>query len=225
MAENIGGGERYLLTVAECLLPHHQVDLILQSQFKFSKQKLLSIKKKFSKSFNLNLANLNIILGPFGSNTSSKKRKLFTKQYDIFYYMSDGSLFLSKAKYNAVHFMIPFNSPLPLIQKLKLKTWQVKTANSFFTKNHIEKIWKIKVDHVHLGAVDPKDFNPTNKKKIILNVGRFFSPTGNKHCKRQDFLVKTFIKLLNEGLNNWQLILNGPIDKGRDNIAYAKEVA
>ena len=173
MAENIGGGERYLLTVAECLLKeNHQVDLIIQAQAKVN---LKQIKQKFIKGFNLDLTKLNFIFGPFDIHSTARDRLNFTKAYDVFYYMSDGSLFVPKAKLNAVHFMIPFNKPLPLIQKLKLKTWQVKTANSSFTKDYIEKIWKTKIDHVHLGSVDSNDFKPLAKKKIILHVGRFFS--------------------------------------------------
>ena len=226
LAENIGGGERYILTVADCLLSQHQVDLIIQQQFNYTSKQLQALKQHFIKTFNLKLDKLNLISGPFGPQTSSKARQTFTKAYDIFYYMTDGSFFVSKAKHNAVHFMIPFNQPpKSILQKLKLKAWPIKVANSFFTKKHLERVWKIKVNHVHWGAVNSQDFQPLPKQNIILNVGRFFSPKGNKHCKRQDFLVKTFKKMVDQGLKGWQLILNGPIDKGKDNLAYAKKVA
>ena len=221
LADNIGGGERYLLTVAQCLLPSHQIDLIIQPG---KTKNLNQLKKNLSRNFNLKLSNLNIISGPFGVNDSSTDRKQFTKAYDIFYYMTDGSFFVSKSKLNIVHFMIPFNQPPNLIQRLKLNSWQVKVANSFFTKNHLEKNWKIKIDHVHWGAVSESDFPPQKKKNIILNVGRFFSPKGNKHSKRQDFLVNSFKLMCDQGLTHWQLILNGPVDKGRDNVAYLRKV-
>ena len=219
LRDNIGGGERYLLTVAQCLLPQHQVDLIIGKANP-------GLINKFSKNFNLKLKGLNLVTGPFTPNHTSQERSKFTSQYDIFYYMTDGSFFVSKAKLNAVHFMIPLNQSPSLIQRLKLNTWKIKTTNSFFTKNYLEKSWKININYVHWGAVDPKDFPILPKKNIILNVGRFFSPEGNKHCKRQDFLVKTFIKMFDSGLlSNWQLILNGPIDSGSDNQAYARSVA
>jgi glycosyltransferase involved in cell wall biosynthesis len=218
LADNIGGGERYLLTVAECLLPQHQVDLIVP-------QLTPGLKEKFNRSFNLKLAGLNFVVGPFNPQSSGLDRAKFTHQYDIFYYMTDASFFISKAKKNIVHFMIPFNRPPNLIQRFKLRYWPIKVANSFFTKNSLEKNWKIKIDYVHWGAVDQHDFKPLPKQNIILNVGRFFSPGNNKHCKRQDFLVKTFKILCDQGLTNWRLILNGPIDHGQDNLRYAKKVA
>lgn len=218
LADNIGGGERYLLTVAECLLPQHQVDLIVP-------QLTHGLPEKFRRNFNLKLAGLNFVSGPFNPASSGLDRTKFTRQYDIFYFMTDGSFFIPQAKLNVVHFMIPFNKQPNLWQKLKLKAWPVKVANSFFTKNSLEKNWKIKIDYVHWGAVDQSDFHPMAKQNIILNVGRFFSPSNNKHCKRQDFLVTTFKALCDQGLINWRLILNGPIDQGQDNLSYANQVA
>ena len=218
LADNIGGGERYLLAVAECLLPKHQVDLILPKPTP-------GLLEKFSRSFNLKLAGLNFVTGPFNPQSSGLDRAKFTRQYDIFYYMTNGSFFVSQAKLNVVHFMIPFNKLPNLWQRLKLKAWPIKVANSFFTKNSLEKNWKIKIDYVHWGAVDQHDFKPMAKQNIILNVGRFFSPSNNKHCKRQDFLVKTFKILCDQGLTGWRLILNGSINHGQDNLRYAKKVA
>jgi len=221
LADNIGGGERYLLTVAECLLPQHQVDLIIPANQGYQPKKL---KHHFINAFNLNLDKLNIIPGPFGSDFSRQDRQTLTRQYDSFYYMTDGSFFISKAKHNAVHFMIPFNHPPRFFQRLKLKSWHIKTANSHFTKQSLEKNWRLKIDYVHWGAVSPQDFKPLPKKNLILHVGRFFSPKGNKHCKRQDFLVKTFIKMSQQGLKDWRLIFNGPVDKGKDNFQYLTKV-
>jgi len=218
LADNIGGGERYLLTVAECLLTQHQVDLIVP-------QLTPGLQEKFRRSFNLKLAGLNFVVGPFTPQSSGLDRAKFTRRYDIFYYMTDGSFFVPRAKRNIVHFMIPFNRPPNLIQRFKLWHWPVKVTNSYFTKNALERIWRIKIDYVHWGAVDQHDFKPLAKQNIILNVGRFFSPKGNKHCKRQDFLVKTFKTLCDQGLTDWRLILNGPVDHGQDNLSYANQVA
>lgn len=217
LADNIGGGERYLLMVAECLLPKHQVDLIMPVIPQ-------GIKDKLSRNFNLSLDKLNLVAGPFGSQFSGLERMKFTKNYDAFYYMTDGSFFISKAKRNIVHFMIPFNRTPGLIQRLKLNFWPVKVAISDFAKKSLERIWKIKINYVHGAVVDTKDFPALPKKNIILHVGRFFSPKGNKHCKKQDFLVKTFKKMCDQGLSGWQLILNGPVDKGQDNFNYLKQV-
>ncbi len=220
-ADTLGGGERYLLTIAECLLPKHQVDLIIPRS---SSAMILSLKEKLSQNFNLKLDGLNVITGPFGTGGSAWERWRFTGRYDVFYYMTDGSFFISHAKRNIAHFMIPFNRPPGLIQKLKLNTWQVKTTHSYFCKQTLERIWKIKINFVHWGAVDTKLFMPQPKQNLILSVGRWFSPSGGKHCKRQDFLVKTFKKLCDQGLTGWRLKLIGPIDPGKDNLDYYSRV-
>jgi len=227
MSENIGGGERYLLTVAECALTNNcNVDLIIQSNIFNSAKEKEKLKQKFTNNFKLDLNNLNIINGPFGKKTSAISLYNFTKKYDSFYYMTDGSFFIPGSKNSAIHFMIPFKNPTgSKLNQLKLKFWKTKTSNAIFTKNIIEKNWKTKINYVHWGAVSKKDFKPLKKQNIILNVGRFFSNSGSKHCKRQDILVEIFKKMCDKGLKNWQLILLGTIDIGKDNEEYAQKVA
>ena len=220
-AETLGGGERYLLTIAECLLKDNQVDLIVAK----NKSDLIpGLKQNFSQSFNLKLNNLNIVAGPFGETDSAISRWFFTRHYDVFYYMTDGSFFIPGARLNIAHFMIPFNQPPKLLQRLKLNTWQVKTTHSYFCKEALERIWKIKIDFVHWGAVEAKKFKALPKQNLILSVGRWFSPAGNKHCKRQDFLVATFKKMYRQGLKGWQLVLTGAVEPGSDNLNYLKSV-
>ena len=97
LADNIGGGERYLLTVAECLLARHQVDLVL-SPDKVNPGDLNKLKNHFVKGFNLNLKNLHLVLGPFSPQASARQRAAFTKAYDVFYYMTDGSFFIPQGQ-------------------------------------------------------------------------------------------------------------------------------
>ncbi|MFC1627023.1 glycosyltransferase family 4 protein [Patescibacteria group bacterium] len=214
----VGGGERHFLTIAECLSLKHQVDVILN-------QLDLKLKTKLEKTFNLDLKKVNFIQGPFNSSHSAKDRLNFTKNYHIFYYMTDGSFFVSKAQKNIVHFQIPFKNSPKLFQRLKLKSWNIKTANSNFTKNWLQQKWKINIDYVHRGSVDTQNLKPAQKTNTIISVGRFISGQAGKHCKRQDFLVKTFKKMVDQGLKNWRLVLIGPIEKGKDNLAFAKKVA
>src|SRR3989344_8522873 len=220
-AETLGGGERYLLTIAECLLPHHQVDLVIPQ----NKSHLIpGLKQKFTRSFNLKLNSLNLVSGPFGGEASAKDRWAFSNHYDVFYYMTDGSFFIPGAKRNIAHFMIPFDRSPNLSQGLKLNLWGIKTTHSYFCKKALERIWKIKINFVHHGAVDTKLFKPKAKKNLILSVGRFISPEGGKHCKRQDFLVDSFKKMCDQGLTDWQLILTGAVEQGKDNANFLKSV-
>ncbi len=218
----VGGGERHFLTTAECLAPDNQIDLIFPTSKLPTHPK--SFLNKLEKTFNLNLYNLNLVAGPFEPNDSILDRIKFTRNYDIFYYMTDGSFFVSRAKKNIVHFQIPFNTKPTFNQKLKLATWQVKTSNSKFTKDHLEKLWNINIDHIHRSAIDTKALKPGKKENLILSVGRFISPQNNKHCKKQDFLVKSFQKMCDQGLTGWRLVLIGPVDIGPDNQQYANKV-
>lgn len=218
--ENIGGGERYLLTIAEHLGQNHQVEIFLRA-----KKAKSSFLTKYGKKFNLDLKKVKLMPAPFSSLSFPKRLKL-TAQYDAFLYLTDGSFFFSQAKRNIVHFQIPFpHKPAGWFNNLKLNNWTIKVANSLFTKKVLEEKWGVKIDFIHRCGPDIKVFKPLKKKNIILNVGRFFSPQGFKHCKKQDFLVETFKLMCDQGLQNWQLILNGPIDKGEDNLAYAQKVA
>ena len=212
----LGGGERHFLSIAQCLSKDHQVDIIIDKLDP-------ALKSKLKNTFNLRLDNINFIESSF-SNLSILARINFTKAYDIFYYMTDGSFFISRAKKNIVHFQIPFKNQPTFIQRLKLSTWSTITANSQFTKDWIEKIWKFKVKYVHRGSIDTKNIKPAKKQNTILSVGRFISDKNDKHCKRQDFLVSTFKKMCDQGLNDWKLVLHGNFEKGTDNQLSLKKV-
>lgn len=225
VTETGGGGERYFLMVAQCLLEAGcQVDFILpQTAFTSSaqKQKLVAA---YDRAFHLKLAGLQFINGPFGSQGNFIDHWQFTSRYDAFYYLTDGSFFISAAKLNLVHFMIPFSRHTGYFNKLKLLLWPIKVTNSHFTKKILEARWGIKINFVHGGVVDLEALKPLKKKKVILNVGRFISGQDNKHCKRQDILVEAFKKLCDQRLAGWQLRLIGPVNPGPDNKAYAAQV-
>ena len=216
-AETLGGGERYLLTIAQCLLPDHKVDLVLPRIPE-------NLKARLIKNFNLKLSKLNLVAGPFGKENTFLERWRFTGHYDAFYYMTDGSFFIPSAKRNIVHFMIPFNRPAGLRQRLKLNTWPIKTTHSYFCQKALERIWNIKINFVQWGAVETSQFRPLVKQNLILNVGRWFSAVGNQHCKRQDFLAAAFKRLCDQGLKGWRLALIGPVEPGRKNLEYFNQV-
>ena len=217
---NLGGGERYLLTVAEYLSQRHQVHLFLNKKKAGGKGFL----KDYGQKFHLDLSRVKVRNKPF-SNYSRLGRLRLTAGYDAFFYLTDGSFFFSLAKKNIVHFQIPFSQPPSgWFNKLKLKNWPIKAANSYFTKEFLEKRWGIDIDFVHQCGPDLNIFKPLKKKKIILSVGRFFTSSGYKHCKRQGLLVKAFKKMCDQGLKGWTLVLDGSVDKGRDNQAYAQKV-
>ena len=219
LSDVAGGGERHFLMIAECLATDNQVEIVIPQ--KLNTDKLI---KSFEKQFNLDLTRVKVVVGPFDAKNTWRQRREFTSQYDIFYFMTDGSFFIPGAKLNVVHFQIPFENRPSFLQRMKLKAWQIKTSNSDFTKKYLERRWKIKIDHIHRGAINYQAIKPLSKKKIILNVGRFISSQAGKHCKRQDFLVKAFKKMCDQGLKGWNFVLIGPIEKGPDNLSFAEKV-
>src|SRR3990167_4748852 len=94
-----GGGERYFLMVAQCLLEAGcQVDFILpQTAFTSPAQKQ-RLKAAYTRAFHLQLAGLQFINGSFGSQGNFIDHWQFTSHYDAFYYLTDGSFFISAAK-------------------------------------------------------------------------------------------------------------------------------
>lgn len=204
-----GGGEKYLFTVAQSLAKKTLVYMAISSHDALSPTQNIKLRQIYEKFLGEKLhKNINFIASPLGTDASFWNKLQWTKKFDVLYYATDGSLFFSLAKKNILHIQIPFTNLLwkPL-DRLKLWNWQVKNTNSHFTKRVIEKKWFTKVNYVHYPViVNPQLPTKTKKKKIILNVGRFFS---HLHSKRQDVLVDIFAKL---NAKDWTLVLAGSVE-------------
>lgn len=200
--EHFGGGEKYLLDIALALSanPQNQVHLAISIRHELSLAKLKSIKQKYEQYFSYNLRNIKFVSTPLGSDSNFARKLIWTKDYDLGYYLTDGSLFFSLAKKNILHIQVPMKlDKSSFIERKKIKNWSTITTNSHFTKSIIEPSWNIKVTQVHQPMVEVDELiaqtNMENKEKIILNVGRFFSQL---HSKRQDILVTIFKRLLEQ---------------------------
>lgn len=220
--DHFGGGERYLFSVAEFLSRHHQVFVALP-RASVTKAEAEVIRKKYEQFFSLDLERVEFIGSPLRSKSFFIQKLLWTKQFDVVYYLTDGSLFFSLAKRNILHIQFPFTHSMKgIFNTLKLNNWQVKNTNSHFTKDVIERTWKTKVDLVHTPYVDTHQFKPATKKsKIILHVGRFFS---HLHTKRQDMLVRSFKHLVDQhpqAMKGWKFVMIG----GVEDQLYADKIA
>lgn len=202
--DNLGGGERYILTAAECLSNNHQVDLIIKKEWWPNRRQMV---ERFRQIFNLDLAKVNFIQGPFNGE-NFLRRFIFSGHYDVFIYLTDGSFFISGAKKNILHIQIPFLLKLGWFSRIKLKNWHLKVCNSLFTKKWIEKNWHINCDFVHYGCFDERLIKRLAKKNLILSVGRFFQPL---HQKNQELMINTFKQLVDSGLRDWRFIIAGTI--------------
>src|SRR5258708_948070 len=171
--DTAGGGERYMLTIAEVLSKDQKVDVLLDKHL--WSMNADQLKESLSGHLNLDLSKANFIQAPLGKDGSGFKRLLFLSDYDFFFYLTDGSIFYSTAKKNILHIQTPLINPefRSIKNKLKLKSWNLILYNSQFTKEHAQKYWP-KKSLVIYPPVDVSAIKPLKKEKIILTVGRFF---------------------------------------------------
>lgn len=217
--DTAGGGEKYMLTIAEVLSRKEQVDILLDEHL--SNLDINKIKDRVASLHNLDLSKINFLPAPLGKGSSFLKRLLFLQSYDWIFYLTDGSLFFSTAKNNIIHFQSPLeiNISKGLWNRLKLKSWNKAIYNSKFTHDFIKKEWSID-GRVIYPPVSVESFKPLKKKKQILSVGRFF---GYNRSKKHDLMIEYFKQIVQKGkYNEWSLHLAGGVVPGDED--YLKEL-
>lgn len=202
--DTAGGGEKYILTIAEVLSADYQVEVFLDSNLE--KVGAETIKVKTAKLHGLDLSKVVFIKAPFNKGDFFR-RLSFLKNYDVLFFLTDGSIFYSTVKKSYIHFQVPFeNKNQGIWQKIKLSSWTRAVYNSHFTKDIVEESWPIKGVVVY-PPVNVSLFKPLKKKQQIVSVGRFF---GYLKSKKQELLIEQFKKLVDEyGLKDWSLHLVG----------------
>jgi len=232
--DTLGGGERYCLTVAEILLKnHYQVDLFwsgdntliqkAETRFSLDLSKLNIVSDIYEvKPQNLDLIeeNENLIqsitsvINPQKINFKLKKflKKINNnRQYDVIFYLSDGSFPFLFGKKNFLHVQVPLikvdNKLTNFLSKIKNNFYTNIVCNSQFTAKFQKKISNQKV-LVLYPPVDIDKFDSHQiKDNIILSVGRFDNIL---NAKKQDVLIDAFRSLVvREKINNWKLVLVG----------------
>lgn len=205
--DDLGGGEKYMMKIAQCLSKEHNVDV-----FWDEKKDLEDLKKRFL----LDLRRINLVDNIFSTYTSFAKRLSVSRKYDVIIALSDGSIPFLLSKKTFLHIQQPLPSGV-LGFKSKLKLMKIKKifCNSFYTKSYVDK--SLGVDSFVL--YPPVDLKPKKRKKenIILHVGRFrvrdvvTKKFGEKQgvgdYKKQWFMIDTFKKLPKEEIKNWKFVL------------------
>lgn len=209
--DTFGGGEKYMLTIAQVLSRVHQVEVLLDSHLDLIGKDYL--KKNLTDRFNLELKNVNFVKAPVGIGSNFIERSIFLKKFDILFYLTDGSVFIPTSKKNILHIQSPvIGQPAKSTWgKLKLKGWDLVIYNSNFTKQNSENNWPIK-SMVIYPPVDVNDIKPLEKKKYILSVGRFF---GYLKDKKHELMIKAFKELYTtKKITGWSLNLVGSASEG-----------
>lgn len=199
--DTFGGGERYTATFVKMLLDQGwSVDVLWHDNLS---QPLLD-------HFGVDIATANWI--------NQTYFQLSTFNYQLLYWLSDGSLPTSFAKKTIIHLQFPFTNiggrRLANFIKSRFYTFMV---NSNFTKSFIDSEYGVNSVVVH-PPVDTGLFTPGKKTKTILYVGRFSSLTQKKG---HDILIEAFAKLSPQ-LPHWKLILAGGTAVGTDPKDFEK---
>lgn len=208
--DTVGGGERYMLTIAEILSAENNVDVFLDTHLQTLNLDL--IKEKVNRLLDLDLSKVNFVKAPFGKGSKIWERLNYLKKYDLFFYLTDGSVFYSTAKKSILHIQSPIKvSNVSLWNKIKQSSWNLVIYNSNFTKSHCEKFWKIKGKVIY-PPVNTEIFKSGKKKKQILTVGRFF---GYLKGKKHELMINSFKKIIDsEKASGWSFHLAGGASKG-----------
>lgn len=209
--DTFGGGERYMMTIAEILSLNNTVDVLLD--FHLYNMGSDYLKDKLSKRFGLNLSRVEFKRAPLGKYSNILARSFFLKKYDTLFYLTDGSIFYPTSKRNILHIQSPLvgQSTKSLWGKVKLKGWDLIIYNSIFTRKYSQPNWPAESEVIY-PPVDIDKIKPFKKKKYILSVGRFF---GYLKDKKHGILIKTFRKLFESGeIKDWSLHLAGAASDG-----------
>lgn len=200
--DSFGGGERYMLTLGEHWSKLHHVSIFWDDDI---------VIDESQKRFKLDLSRIAVVPNVF-RNGSLIKKMMVSASYDCIVFLSDGSIPMSLAKYNVLHFQVPF-SKIPM-SSWKRSRYQYIVCNSMFTKNNIDPSLKIPTKVIY-PPVAHDEFYSEKKENVIISVGRF---NGHYNVKKQDVLIDVFLHLLkSKKLVEWKLILAGgmlPTDVG-----------
>ena len=195
--DDLGGGEKYILTLASCLSKNHSVDLF------WDKPDDLSI---VTARFSLDISKVKIVKNIFSRNVGLITRLKESRKYNAIVVLSDGSIPLVWSKL-FLHIQQPIiGAKYSFKDLIKILRVEKVFCNSLFTQSLLNKRLKNK----SLVIYPPINLKPkkTEKENIILTVGRFrVKNVGVSDYKKQSILVDVFIKMIDEGLKNWKFVI------------------
>lgn len=232
-----GGGERYLLTIAEALQARHAVTLLTPDPY--SRLRLLTLAREFG----LDLEEIALATPPGAGEDSAGRAP--EPRFDLFIAMANeiAPPLAGLGRRNLFHCQFPFPAPPAELQR-RARFWdgyEQIIVNSGFTRWHAlrslreaglsarpVRVIAPPVDLIGPGAAGPSPdagAGSLAKTSSIIHVGRFFA---GGHCKRQDFLITSFRALLPKLDRNAELHLAGalhPEARHRDYLLGLQEMA
>lgn len=205
--DSLGGGERYAAEFAK----------VLQSTNNYAVEIWWpeDLREKIKKRFDIDLTEVNFTKNPL-QGKSFLEKLWATANYDLIFWVSDGSIPVSLAKKTLMHFQIPFHG-LPaqtLANRVKARFYN-SICNSYFTKRVVDSTYLVKSQVIY-PPVDTTVFKRGQKENLIVAVGRL---SQQLHAKRQDILIEAF-RQLSGRLPDWKLVIAG----GSQDIDYYRKL-
>ena len=213
-----GGGERYLLTACEALRPLGEVDFIAPTTVDLG---------LFEEAFAVDLQSVRAVSRP-RRRLHGLRDWLGPRPYDFFFALDNhlAPAQVSLGRCGVLHLQTPpYPDPAnhPLRSRMKLRTYDLVACNSEFTRR-----WALRYGTAGLPArilyppVDVDLYRATDKRPIILSVGRFFT---GRHEKKHPLMVHCFGELVEAGLEGWELHLAGSHrDDIPDDVTYLADL-
>lgn len=197
--DTLGGGEKHVLSILK-VLEGEGFDTTLFWD--------ANLAGEIRKRFNLKFHSLTFAPNIFKKKGILEKIKTL-RDFDHFFYVTDGSYFYSTADHTYIFCMVPDKNlyRMSLLNKLKLKK-ATFLANSAFTQKHLLKYGvSSQVIYPYVNDEFFEDLQVT-KEPVILSVGRFFE---HLHAKRHDVAISWFKKMKEQVpfLKNFKLFIAG----------------
>ena len=218
--DTMGGGERYVLTFSLALIKAgYRVTLAWKDG---------AVIADAAKRFNLDISSLKIAPQAYHDLSLSAgllARYFRTRDYDLVFWVSDGSLPYLFGKKNYLHFQVPFKKigGNPINNLLKTVRINRFIFNSAFTANVINGQLPLISSTILFPPIDTESFKSEKKENVILSVARFDSPS---HAKRQDILIRCFERVYKKN-KDYKLILAGAVkgEGGKDYLSVLQKAA
>ncbi len=189
-----GGGEKYLLTIAQELSTQYQTTLAFEYRYSVSRMRQLE------SYLNLNLVNVTLM------DFSAAK----DQEWDVSFVLGN-SIAPPFPKLSPTSFYIcqfPFDRNSYSGKSIPYSQEYHYLCYSDFVRDHI--LGSEYIQHTNVSVLSPviQTYPPAAiKEKVILSVGRFFA---GGHCKNQLLLIEAFKKLVaHPTFADWKLVLVG----------------
>lgn len=203
----MGGGERYLLTLAKLYSDKHDVSLVMDP----------TLTKRINETFGFNVSKIKVIPPKRFLSLNTWQRYIFLGSFEVFFYTTDGSVFLSASKKNYLVIQSPAHIPSgKIVNAMKMHNWHPVCYSNFMKDIIMTRLGR--KAHVVPPAVDDGFFakKKAEKRNIILTVGRFFP---YPHNKNQEVLAQVFNSYSRKALPGWRLVIAGGLtESGSINV-------